>query len=276
MTIDSTDYTITLKAGDTKDIGDAIKMTADHTVSIKSIEATEKANYVEGSFTWDETADRFTIKFDKAIDDYSQNAFTATNVSLHIEGKTEDGMGLIVSVQGGATDGDKITVDGDKIFSDKATQTGVNIGDVLDITYADADDKWYETEEEADSATGGGGAPSAGTKAKLTVAVVISDDNGPATPAANDTVRFESTGGSIDIDVTFTKQADGSWTTSDTVTGYDTVTFNGSSLVIEQGTASTVGSNPFGTVTATVTISGNTDNPKATLTPSWTNGVAAS
>lgn len=91
--------------------------------------------------------------------------------------------------------------------------------------------------------------------------------------ANDDTVVFTSTGGTTDLNVTATKTASG-WSVTGAPTGY-TGTFDGSKLTLTKDDAGAMAAtSPFGTVTATVTIAGDSKNTAIkSATSTWADGT---
>ena len=118
-----------------------------------------------------------------------------------------------------------------------------------------------------------------GTKAKMTAALDFSGTSSQAAPdwKENDTVKFTSTGGTVDLDLTFkygVTRSNG-WAKSEgTVPEGWTADFNGTTLTLEKAEASTLDANPFGTVTTVVTANGAAVSNVTVGEPSWTPGVA--
>ena len=117
------------------------------------------------------------------------------------------------------------------------------------------------------------------TKAKMTATLNFSGAAGGQAPKwkSEDTVQFTSSNGTENLDLTFkyTAARSNGWTKSaGTVPEGWTADFDGTTLTLEQVTASTLDANPFGTVTTVVTANGAAVNGVTVGKPSWTPGVA--
>ena len=124
-----------------------------------------------------------------------------------------------------------------------------------------------------------GGDVDEATKAKMTATLNFSGAAGGQAPEwkNNDTVKFTSSNGTENLDLTFkyTAARSNGWTKSaGTVPEGWTADFDGTTLTLEQVTASTLDANPFGTVTTVVTADGVAVDGVTVGKPSWTPGVA--
>ena len=124
-----------------------------------------------------------------------------------------------------------------------------------------------------------GGVVDEGTKAKMTATLDFSGAAGGQAPEwkSEDTVQFTSSNGTKNLDLTFkyTAARSNGWTKSaGTVPTSWTADFDGTTLTLEQVTASTLDTNPFGTIATVVTANSATVNGVTVGAPSWTPGEA--
>ena len=125
----------------------------------------------------------------------------------------------------------------------------------------------------------GDGIVNEGTKAKMTAALDFSKTSSHTAPdwKADDTVKFTSSNGTENLDLTFkyTATRSNGWTLSEgTEPEGWTADFNGTTLTLEQEDASELKVNPFGTVAVVVTANSATVSGVTVGGPSWTPGEA--
>ena len=118
-----------------------------------------------------------------------------------------------------------------------------------------------------------------GTKAKMTAALDFSGTSSQTAPdwKADDTVKFTSSNGTENLDLTFkyTATRSNGWTLSEgTEPEGWTADFNGTTLTLEQENAADLDTNPFGTIATVVTANNATVSGVTVGAPSWTPGEA--